>query len=132
MEIRCPELTRDQIAEWMQAAVPRPSPRRVGSEPLAKQTTPYHHPGFDFKKTRDALGRARNKTDVHTIKPLQRLRRNQGAVNEGLIDAFSALITVNKQMAREIAALSTDVATLRQRLAEQEARSLSEEDAGQL
>lgn len=131
MEIRCPELTRDQIAEWMQGALLRPTPRRVGNEPFVKQTTPYHHPGFDFKKTRDALSRARNKTDVQTIKPLQRLRRNQGAVNEGLIDAFSALITVNKQMAREIAALSTDVATLRQRLAEQEARSPSEEDAGQ-
>jgi hypothetical protein len=131
MQIRCPELTSDQIAEWMQGALPRPSPRRVGREPFVKQMTPYHHPGFDFKKTRDALGRARNKTDVHTIKPLQRLRRNQGAVNEGLIDAFSALLAVNKQMALEIAALSAEVATLRQRLAEQEARSMSEEDASQ-
>jgi hypothetical protein len=132
MEIRCPELTSDQIAGWMQGALPRPSARRVGNEPFVKQATPYHHPGFDFKKTRDALGRARNKTDVHTIKPLQRLRRNQGAVNEGLIDAFGALITVNKQMAREIAALSTDVAMLRQRLAEQEARASSGEEPEQL
>lgn len=131
MEIRCPELTRDQIAEWMQGALPRPSVRRAASELFVRQSTPYHHPGFDFKKTRDALGRARNKTDVHTIKPLQRFRRNQGAVNEGLIDAFSALITVNKQMAREIAALSSDVATLRQRLAEQDARLRSEADEDQ-
>jgi hypothetical protein len=131
MQIRCPELTSGQIAEWMQGALPRPSTRRVSYEPLVRQPTPYHHPGFDFKKTRDALGRARNKSDVHTIKPLQRLRRNQGAVNEGLIDAFSALIAVNKQMAREIAGLSTDVATLRQRLAEQEARLLPEENAEQ-
>lgn len=132
MQIRCPELTSDQIAKWMQGALPLPLPHRVSSEPFVKQTTPYHHPGFDFKKTRDALGRARNKTDVHAIKPLQRLRRNQGAVNEGLIDAFSALITVNKQMAREIAALSADVATLRQRLAEQAARPPSGQEAGQL
>lgn len=133
MQIRCPELTNDQIARWMQAALPRPVPRRVSGEPLVRQAlTPYHHPGFDFKKTRDALNRARNKTDVATIKPLQRLRRNQGAVNEGLIDAFSALIAVNKQMAREIAGLSADVATLRQRLAQQEARSVSEEDANQI
>jgi hypothetical protein len=48
-----------------------------------------------------------------------------------LIDAFSALLAVNKQMALEIAALSAEVATLRQRLAEQEARSMSEEDASQ-
>ena len=132
MQIRCPELTNDQIAQWMQAALPRPSTRRVSSESFGQQATrPYHHSGFDFKKTRDALNRARNKTDVHTIKPLQRLRRNQGAVNEGLIDAFSALIAVNKQMAREIAGLSADVAALRQRLAQQETHSMSEVDASQ-
>lgn len=131
MQIRGPELTSEQIANWIRGALPRPSPRRAGREPFVNQTMPYHHAGFDFKKTREALGRARNKSDVHTIKPLQRLRRNQGAVNEGLIDAFSALIAVNKQMAREIAGLSADVATLRQRLAEQEAPSISEEDAGQ-
>lgn len=128
MQIRCPQLTSEQIAEWMQAALPRPSSRRGPTESFAPPAaTPYHHPGFDFKKTRDALNRARNKTDVHTIKPLQRLRRNQGAVNEGFVDAFSALIAVNKQMAREIAGLSADVATLRQRLAEQEARPASGE-----
>ena len=90
-----------------------------------------HHPGFDFKKTRDALNRARTKTDVRTIKPLQRLRRNQGAVNEGLIDSFSALLAVNKQMAAEISALSSEMATLRQLLAENEARSTSEQQPGQ-
>ena len=132
MQIRCPELTSDQIAEWMQRATPRPPSRQTLSRPLAERTTPHHHPGFDFKKTRDALNRARAKTDVHTIKPLQRLRRNQGAVNEGLIDAFSALIAVNKQLAREIAALSSETATLRQRVAESEARSTSDEDYGQL
>jgi hypothetical protein len=132
MQIRCPELTTEHIAEWMQSAVVRPASRITVRQPIAERTTPYHHPGFDFKKTRDALNRARAKTDVHTIKPLQRLRRNQGAVNEGLIDAFSALIAVNKQMAREIAALSSETATLRQRLAESEARSRSDDDSEHL
>jgi hypothetical protein len=132
MQIRCPELTSDHIADWMQSAVARPAASMIPSRPLAERPPPHHHPGFDFKKTRDALNRARTKTDVHTIKPLQRLRRNQGAVNEGLIDAFSALIAVNKQMAREIAALSADVASLRQRLAQQEALPASDEDASQL
>jgi hypothetical protein len=63
---------------------------------------------------------------VRTIKPLQRLRRNQGAVNEGLIDSFSALIAINKQMAAEISALSSEMATLRQLLSEYEPRSSSE------
>jgi hypothetical protein len=63
---------------------------------------------------------------------LQRLRRNQGAVNEGLIDAFSALIAVNKLMAAEISALSSEMATLRQLVAEHEARSTSAENSEQL
>ena len=132
MLIHCPELTADQIAEWMRTAAARPATAPASGRLNAGQTTRRHHPGFDFKKAREALNRARTKTDVHTIKPLQRLRRNQGAVNEGLIDSFSALIAVNKQMAAEISALSSEMATLRQLLAEREARSTSENTSGQL
>lgn len=131
MLIHCPELTADQIAEWMRTAAARPATQSSRRSSL-ERTTRQHHPGFDFKKAREALNRARTKTDVHTIKPLQRLRRNQGAVNEGLIDSFSALIAVNKQMAAEISALSSEMATLRQLLAENEARSTSEQNSGQL
>ena len=130
MLIHCPELTAAQIAEWMRTAAARPETRQTAGRPALDRTMRQHHPGFDFKKTRDALNRARTKTDVHTIKPLQRLRRNQGAVNEGLIDSFSALIAVNKQMAVEISALSSEMATLRQLLAESEARSTSEQQPG--
>ena len=132
MLIHCPELTAAQIAEWMRTAAARPVATQAGRRSFAERTMRHHHPGFDFKKTREALNRARTKTDVRTIKPLQRLRRNQGAVNEGLIDAFSALIAVNKQMAGEISALSSEMATLRQLLAENEARSTSENTSGQL
>lgn len=131
MLIHCPELTAAQIAEWMRTAATRPPMTQTAGRPSIDWTTRQHHPGFDFKKTRDALNRARTKTDVHTVKPLQRLRRNQGAVNEGLIDSFSALIAVNKQMAAEISALSSEMATLRQLLAESEARSTSENNSGQ-
>lgn len=131
MLIHCPELTAAQIAEWMQTAAARPATTQTARRPSIDRTMRKHHPGFDFKKTRDALNRARAKTDVHTIKPLQRLRRNQGAVNEGLIDCFSALIAVNKQMAAEISALSAEMATLRQLLAQSEARSTSENNSGQ-
>lgn len=126
MLIHCPELTADQIAGWMRAAATRPVTAPAAVRPSVERTMRHHHPGFDFKKTRDALNRARNKTEVRTIKPLQRLRRNQGAVNEGLIDSFSALIAINKQMAAEISALSSEMATLRQLLAEHEARPSSE------
>jgi hypothetical protein len=130
MQISSPELTSDQIAKWMRLAVARPRPAGPVAPTLVAMTRvpmelrPHHgHPGFDFKKAKQALNRARAKTDVNTIKPLRRLRRNQGAVNEGLIDSFSALIAVNKQMATEITGLSADLAALRQRLAEMETPS---------
>lgn len=139
MQISSPELTSDQIAKWMRLAVARPRPAGpiAVTRPIAASRAPMElrpksgHPGFDFKKAKQALNRARSKTDVNTIKPLRRLRRNQGAVNEGLIDSFSALIAVNKQMATEITGLSADLAALRQRLAEMETPS-SDNIFGQL
>jgi hypothetical protein len=121
MEIRSPALTTEQITQWMRLAAARPASKPASVRTPAEFGSFGKHPGFDFKKARQALNRARTKTDVNTIKPLRRLRRNQGAVNEALIDSFSALVAVNKQMASEIAALSADMATLRQRLSESEA-----------
>ena len=77
------------------------------------------HPGFDFRSARQSLSRARTKNDIDTIKPLRRLRRNQGAINEALIDCLSAALAVNKQMAAEIAGLSGEIATLRQHVVEE-------------
>ena len=121
MEIRSPALTTEQITKWMRLAAARPASNPATARAAADFGSHGNHPGFDFKKARQALNRARAKTDVNTIKPLRRLRRNQGAVNEALIDSFSALVAVNKQMASEIAALSADMATLRERLSESEA-----------
>jgi hypothetical protein len=121
MQIRSPTLTAEQITKWIRLAVARPASQPATAKTPAAFVLYGKHPGFDFKKTRQALNRARAKTDVNTIKPLRRLRRNQGAVNEALIDSFSALVAVNKQMASEIAALSADMAALRQRMGESEA-----------
>ena len=136
MQISGPELTREQIEQWMRLAAARPRPAgpvAVTRVPMPMELRPFrNHPGFDFKKAKQALNRARAKTDVNTIKPFRRLRRNQGAVNEGLIDSFSALMAVNKQMAAEIAALSADMAALRQRLAENETPSTSDHIGPQL
>jgi hypothetical protein len=118
MQVRSPELSVEQISKWMRAAATEPR-RKVAPVPDAHRASiSRHHPGFDFKSARQSLGRARAKNDIDTIKPLRRLRRNQGAINEGLIDSLSALIAVNKQMAAEIAGLSSELASLRQQLAE--------------
>jgi len=131
MQIRSPELTSEQIAKWIRLAATHPASKVAARRAPTDSISYRSHPGFDFKKAKQALNHARAKTEVNTIKPLRRLRRNQGAVNEGLIDSLSALMAVNKQMAAEIAALSADMAALRQRLAENETPS-SDSTFGQL
>lgn len=121
MQSRSPDLSAEQISKWMRAAIARPRHEQAAERGGSSAPSFRRHPGFDFKSARQSLGRARAKNDIDTIKPLRRLRRNQGAINEALIDALSALIAVNKQMAGEIAGLSGELATLRQQLAEQNA-----------
>src|SRR3954464_1130998 len=122
MQVRSPILSADQIRKWMRAAAVQTRPEPSGAQNAVPTSTFRRHPGFDFKSASQSLGRARAKNDIDTIKPLRRLRRNQGAINEALIDALSALISVNKQMAAEIAGLSGEVAALRERLAAAETR----------
>jgi hypothetical protein len=128
MQVRSPELSVEQISKWMRTAATEPRREQPAAPEAHLQSAFRRHPGFDFKSARQSLGRARAKNDIDTIKPLRRLRRNQGAINEALIDSLSALIAVNKQMAAEIAGLSGELATLRQRLAE---RKTSGDQAGQ-
>jgi hypothetical protein len=118
MQVRSPELSVDQISKWMRAAATEPRREQPAAHEAHLPSAFRRHPGFDFKSARQSLGRARAKNDIDTIKPLRRLRRNQGAINEALIDSLSALIAVNKQMAAEIAGLSGELATLRQQLAQ--------------
>jgi hypothetical protein len=119
MQLRTPDLSSEQISTWMRLAASKPKAAHIAERsPTLERRAFRHHPGFDFKSARQSLSRARNKNDIDTIKPLRRLRRNQGAINEALIDAFSALLAVNKQMASEIAALSGDLAAVRNILAD--------------
>jgi hypothetical protein len=128
MQSRSPELSAEQISKWMRTAAAEPRSPKSAASGIHLPSAFRRHPGFDFKNARQSLGRARAKNDIDTIKPLRRLRRNQGAINEGLIDSLSALIAVNKQMAAEIAGLSGELATLREQLAE---RKTSGDRAGQ-
>jgi hypothetical protein len=128
MQVRSPELSVEQISKWMRTAATEPRPEQWAAHEAQLPSVFRRHPGFDFKSARQSLGRARTKNDIDTIKPLRRLRRNQGAINEALIDSLSALIAVNKQMAAEIAGLSGELATLRQQLAQ---RKTSGEQTGQ-
>lgn len=117
MRIRSLDPNPDQIAKWIRLSAERFTSAAVPAHPSAQLIPAQSHPGFDFKKARQALLRARTKTEIATIKPLRRLRTNQAAVNEGLIDSLSALMAVNKLMASEIAALTGEISDLRGRLA---------------
>ena len=125
-------MSPEQITKWMHAAATQPRPEPPGERTTLPRATFRRHPGFDFKSARQSLSRARAKNDIDTIKPLRRLRRNQGAINEALIDALSALIAVNKQMAAEIVGLSGELATLREQLARSQTRENSGSNAGQI
>ena len=125
-------MSPEQIMKWMRAAATRPRPEQPAERNPVSAATFRRHPGFDFKSARQSLGRARTKNDIDTIKPLRRLRRNQGAINEALSDALSALIGVNKQMAAEIAGLSGELAALREQLAQTDTRDHSCGDASQI
>src|SRR4051812_22093378 len=130
MQLRSPELSTEQIAKWMRAGALLPKTAATAERAPHPGNSSRHHPGFDFRSARQSLQRARAKNDIDTIKPLRRLRRNQGAVNEALIDCLSAALAVNKQMAAEIAGLSGEIAILRQQVAETENDPAP--DAGQL
>ena len=117
MLIRTPTLDAGRIESWIRDGAESLSPANGAETSRSGTAEGQWHAGFDFKKARQALQRARAKTALRTIKPLRRLRTNQAAVNESVIDALSALLAVNKSMAAEVAALATEVAELRGRLA---------------
>ncbi|HEV3409836.1 MAG TPA: hypothetical protein VG095_06055, partial [Chthoniobacterales bacterium] len=110
MLVRMPGLDTEQITEWIHDSIQSLPPAKTAT---ARGTMAHDESRFDFNKVREALHRARTKTWVPLAKPLRRLRRNQGAVNDSLIDAVSALLEVNKQMAAELAALRMEMAELR-------------------
>ena len=115
MLIRTPTPDVEQIGRWLEEGakshVPLPGASARGIADTRSS------PAIDFKKVSQALKRARAKADINTVKPLRRLRTNQGAINESLMDAISALLTKNKLMALELEALGRELGQLRSQLA---------------
>jgi hypothetical protein len=117
MLIRTPALETQQIQTWIRDGAKRLpfSGDATGRGPVhannGRQTT-----DFDFKKVRQAVQRARSKTTLRIMKPLRRLRTNQAAINESVIDALSGLITINKALVADLAARDAELAELRARI----------------
>ena len=82
--------------------------RRVVTKPMPPSLTTAVHVSL----IQEALDRARRKTFVRAIKPLRRLLRNQGAVNDSLIEAVYHLFAQNKEITAELSKLQRRVLAL--------------------
>jgi len=69
-------------------------------------------PTFHSIHIYNSLNRASRKSFVRAAKPLRRLLRNQGAVNESLIDALYHLSAQTQEMIEEMSELQGRLSTL--------------------
>jgi hypothetical protein len=69
-------------------------------------------PGFHSLPIFNALNRASRKSFVRALKPFRRLLRNQGAVNDSLLEALYHLSAQTQEMIEEMSELQRRVSTL--------------------
>lgn len=69
-------------------------------------------PSFHSIQIYNSLNRASRKSFVRAVKPLRRLLRNQGAVNDSLIEALHHLSAQTQEMIEEMSELQRRVSTL--------------------
>jgi hypothetical protein len=79
-------------------------------------TSPAPAPTLHETRIHSSLHRARTKTFVRMAKPFRRLFRNQGAVNDSLIEAVHHLAAQNEEMLQQIEDLKGVVNGLRNQL----------------
>jgi hypothetical protein len=89
----------------------RPS-HRVVTRPLPASLTSDAHLSHVY----DSLDRARRKSFVRAMKPLRRLLRNQGAVNDSLIDALFHLSAQTQEMVEQIRDLQRQLIALQRQV----------------
>ena len=100
----------EEISGWIQkAATADPGELAAGS---------FSAPATDGHSIRiqAAIARARKKTYVRVIKPLRGLFRNQGAVNDSLIEAVHHLNAQNQDLLEQVQDLRALVHRLRSQL----------------
>jgi TolA-binding protein len=114
-------LSLEEISQWIRdAAVSktwRPSHRLVSGPVIISHLTESAWARFH-----SALERARRKTFVKMVKPFRRIFRNQGAVNDSLIEAIYQLGAQNQEMQEEISHLRSVVRRLQIQLQSPERR----------
>ena len=122
------ELKPDTIAEWI----------RAGADDAARgHASPPTDSSFEreisaareqairrVQSARQALERAETKSRVKLPKPLRSLRRDQEAVNEGLIDSMRSLLALQKNLLEEIESLHLKLEDVEMQLREQRSLQL--------
>ena len=112
----------EEISNWVRDAA------------VSKSWRPGHQLGFvpvplpeifdvHFAPIQASLNRARIKTFVRAIKPFRRILRNQGAVNDSLIEAVYHLAAQNQKMVEQMSDLRGLVSILRSEMRRPERRT---------
>lgn len=109
-----PATSPEKISKWIRDAASEPW--RPGH--LVASGSGATSENCDFRATRieASLERARLKTYVKMIKPFRGMFRNQGAVNDSLIEAVSCIAAQNEELMEEISELRGLVASLRSQI----------------
>jgi hypothetical protein len=110
MSTKAEGLRVEEISGWIQKA--------ATAEPGELATGSFSAPASDGHSIRiqAAIARARKKTYVRVIKPLRGLFRNQGAVNDSLIEAVHHLNAQNQDLLEQVQDLRALVHRLRSQL----------------
>ena len=97
---------------------------RPGSHVVTKEIPVSVTSAVHTADVRRALSRAAAKSFVNAAKPLRRLLRNQGAVNDSLIEALWHLSLQAEEMLEEISRLQRRMAALEAKLLKQPAEQI--------
>ncbi len=102
----------EKIATWIRDAATADSwqPGHHLRPPSGAMMLDLHHGPIQT-----ALQRARRKTFVKIAKPFRRFFRNQGAVNDSILEALHHLALQNEELIEEIGQLRDDLRQLRRR-----------------
>jgi hypothetical protein len=109
---------------------------------VSKSWRPGHHLGpvqaslpvtcdVHFRAIQLSLNRARTKAFVRAIKPFRRILRNQGAVNDSLIEAVYHLAAQNQEILEQMNELLELVSDLRSELPQPERLTTPESRTGE-
>jgi hypothetical protein len=120
----------EETANWIRdAAVSKSWRPSHQSGPIPVSITEIYDVHFELIQS--SLLRARSKTFVRAIKPLRRILRNQGAVNDSLIEAVHHLAAQNQKMLEQMNDLRRLVSKLSGEMPRPERRTTAESPSGE-